>query len=63
MNLKGEDVFALAEELARMEAPFAIATGYESWMIPPAYRERPRVEKPVSATALQGTIAALKLRG
>lgn len=63
VNLKGEDVFALAADLARMEVPFAFATGYESWMIPPAYRERPRLEKPVSPTSLQRVIATLKREG
>jgi DNA-binding LytR/AlgR family response regulator len=62
VNLRGENVFAFADELARLKVPFAFATGYDSWMIPPAYRDLPRMQKPVSPTALQEAIALLKLK-
>ncbi|MDB5466291.1 MAG: response regulator receiver protein [Phenylobacterium sp.] len=62
VNLRGETVFPVAAALDLRRVPFAFATGYEPGVIPTIYRERPRLEKPVSRAKLQD-IAALLLDG
>jgi DNA-binding response OmpR family regulator len=47
INLQGEMVYPVADELRAMGIPFLFATGYEPWSIPEAYKDVPRVEKPV----------------
>ncbi|RAK58864.1 response regulator [Phenylobacterium hankyongense] len=59
VNLRGETAFPVAAALDRRGVPFAFATGYEPWVIPPVYRERPRLEKPVSRAKLQELAAQL----
>jgi ActR/RegA family two-component response regulator len=56
LNLRGEQVLPVADELTRRGVPFAFATGYEDWVIPPQYRQRPRIQKPVSDVALRKAI-------
>jgi DNA-binding NtrC family response regulator len=56
LNLRGEKVLPVADELIRRDIPFAFATGYEDWVIPPEYRQRPRIQKPVSEPALRKAI-------
>ena len=59
INLRGEEVFELAEELTRREIPFIFATGYEDWTIPERFRDRPRLEKPVRPRALREAVERL----
>ena len=59
INLRGEEVFELAEELSRREIPFIFATGYEGWSIPERFRDRPRLEKPVRPSALREAVERL----
>jgi CheY-like chemotaxis protein len=47
INLRGEMVFPLAEELRRRDVPFVFATGYERWSIPVSFQGVPLCEKPV----------------
>ena len=47
INLGGETVYPVADTLRAQGIPFIFATGYEPWSIPDAYKNVPRVEKPV----------------
>lgn len=46
INLHGEMVFPLAEELQRRDVPFVFATAYDRKVIPAAWRNIPLVQKP-----------------
>jgi DNA-binding NtrC family response regulator len=58
INLKGEMVFAFAEELEAKGVPFVFATGYDAPMIPARFGGIPRFEKPLKMDALLTTVAA-----
>lgn len=58
LNLRGEQVLPVADELNNRAIPFAFATGYEDWVIPPEYRKHLRIQKPVSEMALRKAIGA-----
>ncbi len=63
VNLHGLAVFALADDLSRRGIPYGFATAYETAALPLAYQAVPRVEKPVTASALLrllGVLAAQK---
>lgn len=47
INLRGEPVFALADELIAREVPFIFTTGYDSSAIPHRFGHVTRCEKPV----------------
>jgi DNA-binding NarL/FixJ family response regulator len=49
INLGPEDAYPLATELMRREVPFLFATGCEPWVVAEAFREVPRVDKPLTA--------------
>ena len=61
LNLRGDQVFPVAEELKRRAIPFAFATGYEAWVIPPEFQERPLLHKPVSPAELERTLTGLRV--
>ena len=47
INLAGEYCFAVAEQLRAQGVPFVFLTGYDdSEIIPPVFREVPRITKP-----------------
>jgi CheY-like chemotaxis protein len=52
INLGVEKVFPLADCLRERGVPFVFATGYDHWIIPDAYADVPRFEKPVETFAL-----------
>ncbi|PVE24785.1 hypothetical protein DC522_09230 [Microvirga sp. KLBC 81] len=52
INLRGEEVFAVADALTERGIPFVFATGYDASSIPPSYKGIPRWEKPFSPDAL-----------
>lgn len=56
INLRGERVFRVADELWRRHIPFMFATGYDQSQIPEPYRAVPRLEKPFSVSQLITTI-------
>jgi ActR/RegA family two-component response regulator len=56
LNLRGEQVLPVADALNARNIPFAFATGYEDWVIPPEYRRHLRIQKPVSDVALRKAI-------
>ena len=46
INLKGEMVFPVADALREQGVPFVFATGYDEAVVPEAYKDVPRWEKP-----------------
>jgi len=52
INLGVEKVFPVADALHEQGVPFVFATGYDHWIIPTAYADVPRFEKPVDTRAL-----------
>jgi hypothetical protein len=43
--------------------PFVFVTGYDGWVVPAAYAQVPRYEKPVDAAVLARTLSACIDRG
>lgn len=53
VNLEGELIFPIAEELAQADTPIILVTGYEGETLPEPWRSRPRLLKPVDGRALR----------
>jgi len=47
VNLRGEKAYPVADVLRERTIPFVLATGYEQWALPEAYKDVPRCDKPV----------------
>jgi len=52
INLKGEFVYPVAQELARRGIPFMFLSGYALINIPEGFRGYPRLPKPANSTDL-----------
>ena len=52
INLKGELVYPLAEELARQGIPFLFLSGYEASNMPVSFRSHARLAKPADPAVL-----------
>ena len=52
VNLEGEMVYPVVERLEHRGVPFIFVTGYDDWVLPEPWRERPRLTKPVSRQTL-----------
>jgi CheY-like chemotaxis protein len=59
VNLEGEEIYPVAEILAKRGLPFIFVTGYGENSLPPAFRGRPALQKPFQAEALKTTLAGL----
>ncbi|MCW2273816.1 response regulator [Rhodoblastus acidophilus] len=60
VNLGGETVEPVAEALAAVGAPFVFTTGYSSASaLPPAFKDRPSLNKPYQPEALREAVARL----
>lgn len=57
INLQGEMVFPVAEELARRGVPFVFSTGYDRTIVPEVFGEVPQCEKPLDADRVISTLA------
>ncbi|MBZ9857349.1 response regulator [Mesorhizobium sp. CA13] len=58
VNLAGEQSFPIAELLASRGIPFLFLTGYDSvTIIPEAFKQIPKLSKPVSEKALTSAVA------
>lgn len=53
VNLRGEAVFPVAEELLNRKIPFLFVTGYDEWVLPERFREFPRLTKPFDRLSLE----------
>jgi CheY-like chemotaxis protein len=59
INLKGENVFQVADALARRGVPFVFATGYGPSIVPPEHSAVPRFEKPLNLQDLARMLPGL----
>ena len=53
VNLNGQESYPVAEILAARGIPFMFATGYGERGMPPAYQNRPTLQKPFQLETLQ----------
>jgi DNA-binding response OmpR family regulator len=58
INLCGEPVYPVAEELDRCGIPFAFMTGYSASDVKPDWRDRPVLQKPFLLGDLEQVMAA-----
>jgi DNA-binding response OmpR family regulator len=59
ITIRGGKAYPIAELLVASGIPFAFASGYGEWALPEAFRDRPRLIKPFTLTALSNQIRAL----
>ena len=59
INLDGEQVYVVAQELRNHDIPFFFATGYEPWVVSLQFQDAPHLEKPVNSFSLIQAIATL----
>ena len=59
INLRGDDVYPVADVLRARGVPFVFATGYDAASIPEPYRSVARWEKPFDPSALVAALPAL----
>ena len=59
VNLNGQEVFPVAEILAGRGIPFLFATGYGERGLPPAFQNRPTLQKPFHQESLERQVTTL----
>lgn len=59
VNLRGDMVFPVADELRSRGIPFAFATGYDEWALPERFVDAPRVEKPFKGYKVAAVLGEL----
>lgn len=59
VNLRGEMIFPLADELRERGVPFIFTTGYDPEVIPATYQDVERWQKPVASRQLLQALAKL----
>jgi len=59
VNLDGEEIYPVADILAKRGLPFVFVTGYGERSLPEPYRGRPALQKPFQAEQLKSTLAGL----
>ena len=59
VNLDGEEIYPVADILAKRGLPFVFVTGYGERSLPEAYRGRPALQKPFQAEQLKSMLAGL----
>lgn len=62
INLSGQMVYPVADDLIARNIPFIFVTGYSATQIPEPYRQLPRLEKPFAPRALQEALERLLTR-
>lgn len=62
INLRGEFVYPLAAALREMDIPFAFATGYDDFAIPPQFTQTPVFHKPVNLSQIMGVLFQTAVR-
>ena len=63
INLAGEMVYPVADELIARNTPFIFLTGYASAAVPEAYRRFARIEKPYDPAKLMAALRQLPADG
>jgi len=59
VNLDGEEIYPVADILAKRGVPFVFVTGYGEGSLPDPYRGRPALQKPFQAEQLKTILADL----
>jgi len=59
VNLDGQEIFPVADILAKRGLPFVFVTGYGEQSLPERHRGRPSLQKPFQSGQLQAALAAL----
>ena len=59
VNLDGQEIYPVADILAKRGLPFVFVTGYGEGSLPEPYRGRPTLQKPFQSGQLQTALAAL----
>jgi CheY-like chemotaxis protein len=59
INLDGEEIYPVADILARRGLPFVFVTGYGEGGLPEPHRGRPTLQKPFQAEQLKAALAGL----
>jgi DNA-binding response OmpR family regulator len=59
INLGDGRVWPVAEQLQAAGVPFALATGYDEVEVPPEFRDRIRLTKPLGKHALKAALKSL----
>jgi CheY-like chemotaxis protein len=63
VNLGSERVWPVAELLAERSVPFVVASGYGDAEVPAAFKDCPRLSKPISRDALAKALRGLGVIG
>ena len=56
VNLDGQEIYPVADILAKRGLPFVFVTGYGEGSLPEPYRGRPALQKPFQAEQLKTTL-------
>jgi CheY-like chemotaxis protein len=59
VNVDGEEIYPVADILAKRGLPFVFVTGYGENSLPAKYRSRPALQKPFHSEQLSSTLAGL----
>lgn len=59
VNIRGGHVYPVAEPLRTRGIPFALASGYDDWALPAAFRDQPRLTKPFTRGELERQVRLL----
>jgi DNA-binding response OmpR family regulator len=59
VNIRGGNVFPVAERLRARGIPFALASGYGDWALPETFRNQLRLTKPFTAHELEAQMLLL----
>ena len=59
VNLNGQEVYPVAEILAKRGLPFVFVTGYGERSLPEPYRDRPALQKPFQVEQLKIMLAEI----
>ncbi len=59
VHLEGGFSYAIAESLTRRGVPYLLLTGYDSWALPEALQDAPRLTKPIQLRTLTAHLRAL----
>lgn len=63
INLRGTQIFAVADTLLERGVPFVFVTGYDRWAIPERFNDTPRLEKPIKVRQIAALLAPLVAAG
>ena len=59
VNVDGQEIYPVAEILAKRNLPFVFVTGYGEGSLPDGFRNRPALQKPFQADRLKTTLDTL----